>query len=227
MRAAWAAWVLAAALAAAGVPAAGAAGLGLPFPEAAVTPGATDADGFATGDARLCVSRPQPACFLMPPASSTSAPGVVYHFALKPRLRRLPLPGGGSLMLFSATYYAGGSGTLDAIAILDYRLRNGRATIVNLLPAVSATNVSDWDAWTLPGRPTYPVLVVADFIWGSTEEHFSPHFFLVSGWRWDARSGRYRQVFRYRTASRYSGQGRISVLAPERQRILEHFAQAR
>jgi hypothetical protein len=92
--------------------------------------------------------------------------------------------GGGSWVFFSATFSAGGSGTLTRLAILEYQSGEGKSgALVNLLPYVGLTNVSQHALWTVPNASPYPLLIVADFIWGSGETHFPPHHYAVEAWR--------------------------------------------
>jgi hypothetical protein len=82
----------------------------------------------------------------MPSSKAEASDSVVYEFGLDPVSKRLPLPGGGALVFFSAQFSGGGSGTLDRLAILRYEI-DGK--IVNLLPFVGVTNQSDRTVWQI------------------------------------------------------------------------------
>jgi hypothetical protein len=96
------------------------------FPRFTLANGRLDADGFPTSGAKLCVLGRRDICYQMP-SHETPAPGnVKYDFGLDPRSERLPIAGGGSWVFFSATFSAGGSGTLERLAVLRYeRDRDG------------------------------------------------------------------------------------------------------
>ena len=194
------------------------------FPHFTLAKGQLDADGFPTSGAKLCVLG-RDICYQMPPHTLPGPGKVTYDFGLAPRSERLPLAGGGSWIFFSATFSAGGSGTLERLAVLRYEGDRGSGRIVNLMPYAGATNVSDRAMWTVPGASKYPILVKADFIWGEGEGHFSQHFYTVEAWCFDPRVVRYAKAFSYRTAKKYDGgdNAPVRVLAPERQEILRRL----
>ena len=80
--------------------------------------------------------------------------------------------------------------------------------------------------WSLPAVSPYPVLLHADFIWGTGESHFEPHYFRVEAYRYDPALDRYTKVFTYQTAHKYDGGDarRVRVLVPERAEILRRMA---
>jgi hypothetical protein len=137
----------------------------------------------------------------------------------------LSLTGGGSWVFFSSTFSGGGSGTLESLAVLrfDGSLETGK--IVNLLPFVGVTNVSDRAMWTIPSASAYPILVRADFIWSDGETHFGLHFYTVEAWCFDPKADRYTKTFSYRTSKRYDGGDNkpVRVLEPERVEILRRL----
>lgn len=159
----------------------------------------------------------------MPSETDSGANGVKYEFGLELRAERLTLAGGGSWIFFSAMFSGGGSGTLTRLAVLRYAGSEGVGRIDNLLPWVGATNESEWVMWTVHEASAYPVLVVADFIWGKGETHFdTPHYYAVAAWKFDASADRYAKAFEYRTSRRYSGgdSSPIRVLQPEREEVI-------
>lgn len=107
------------------------------FPAYEVSEGALDGDGLPTSGAKICVVEPLAPCFQMPSNGGYSEGSVVYDYGLEPKAERLPMKGGGSLVLFSAQFSGGGSGTLDSLVILRHE---GVGKIVNLLPFVGITN---------------------------------------------------------------------------------------
>jgi hypothetical protein len=195
------------------------------FPPFALTEGQKDADGFPTSGAKLCVTETSDQCFQMPEYTAHEYGNMNYEFGLDPRTELLLLTGGGSWVLFSAVFSAGGSGSLTRLAVLRYEGEGGTGRIVNLLPLVGVTNASEFAMWTIPGASTYPALIDADFVWGNGETHFGRHFYTVEAWRFDPKADRYVKAFSYRTSRKYGGgdSGPIRVLGPERAEILRRF----
>ena len=199
------------------------------FPRFTVVKGQLDADGFPTSGAKLCVLGRRDICFQMPSQTLPGPSAVTYDFGLDPRSERLPLASGGSWVFFAATFSAGGSGTLERLAVLRYEGDGGESKIVNVMPFVGVTNVSDRAMWTVPSASDYPILIEADFIWGEGEGHFGEHFYTVEAWYFDPRADRYAKAFSYRTAKKYDGgdRARVRVLVPERQEILRRLVRRR
>jgi hypothetical protein len=145
------------------------------FPDFSVVQGQKDQDGFPISGAKLCLAGGKDRCYQMPSHTSDGSARVIYEFGLEPHSKILPLTSGGSWVFFSATFSAGLSGTLTRLAILEYQSGEGKSgALVNLLPYVGLTNVSQHALWTVPNASPYPLLIVADFIWGSGETHFAP-----------------------------------------------------
>ncbi len=90
------------------------------FPSFKLLSGATDSDGFPTSGAKLCLLKATGICFQMPSYNGYSGGSVTYEFGLDPVGERVPVTGDGSMILFSAQFSGGGSGTLDRLAILRY-----------------------------------------------------------------------------------------------------------
>jgi len=195
------------------------------FPRFTQKEGQLDADGLPVSGAKLCLIEKENICYQMPPETYPGSDSVTYEFGLDPHSERLHLADGGSWVFFSATYSGGGSGTLTRFAVLRYRGNGDTGRIVNLLPWVGATNVSDWAMWTVQAASAYPVLVRADFLWGEGETHFSKHFYKVEAWKFDPSVDRYVKAFEYRTSRKYDG-GDVSpirVLGPERPEIIRRL----
>jgi hypothetical protein len=193
-----------------------------PFPRFTQAAGQTDSDGLSISGAKLCILGKPGTCFQMPEHAVDSG-SVIYQFGLDPHSERLPLPSGASWVFLTATFSGGGSGTLTSLAVLRYA--KDPEKIVNLLPFVGATNVSDYAMWTIPTASAFPILVDADFVWGKGEGHFDLHFFTVEAWKFDPKSDRYAKAFSYRTSRKYPGgdPGPVQVLKPERQEILNRL----
>jgi hypothetical protein len=196
------------------------------FPRFTVIEGQLDEDGFPISGAKLCLIVSEDRCYKMPSYTSNGPGGVTYEFGLEPHSKILPLINGGSWVFFSAMFSAGGSGTLTRLAILRYQSGEGKGGIlIDLLPYIGVTNVSEYATWTIPSVSPYPVLVDADFIWGSRETHFAPHHYTVQAWRFDTATDRYKKAISYRTSKKYGGgdSGSVSVLGPERAEILRRL----
>ena len=194
--------------------------LSRPFPHFTQKEGQSDAEGFPTSGATLCVLGRPDLCFEMPLKQEDK--NLTYEFGLEPHSERLPLADGGSWVFFTAMFSGGGSGTLTRFAVLRY---TPEGKIENLLPWVGVTNVSQYAMWNLPEVSLYPVLVFADFVWGEGEIHFGSHYYTVEAWKFDPKIDHYSKVFEYRTAQKYSGGDdvRIRVLGPERQQIIRRL----
>jgi len=191
-----------------------------PFPHFTQKEGRLDADGLPISGATLCLAEMSNLCFEMP--SKQESKDLTFEFGLEPHSERLLLADGGSLVFFTAMFSGGGSGTLTRFAVLRYTL-DGK--IENLVPWAGVTNVSQYAMWNLPEASPYPLLVLADFLWGKGESHFDPHFYNLSVWKFDPKLDHYSKAFEYRTARKYSGGDSkpIRVLGPERQEILRRL----
>ena len=194
------------------------------FPRFTTAEGPRDGEGFPTSGAKLCTLEHRDICYVLP-SHALEGGHVVYDFGLDARTERLSLEQGGSWVFFSATFSAGGSGSLQRISILRFKPNDRGGTIVNLMPYVAVTNVSDRAIWFLAAASPYPLFVDADFLWGEGETHFGPHFYQVGVWRFDPSTAFYKQVLSFRTAKRYDGGdvGDVRVLRPERAEILRRL----
>jgi len=202
------------------------------FPDFTQTQGKHNRDGFPITGATLCILGQKDLCYQMPSATSADDAHVTQQFGLNPHAERYSVPGGGSWVLFSAMYYAGGSTSRTRLAMLRYQSDGTAATIVNLLPDLVVTDISDYDMWLVPQISPYPMLVDADYFWDptSTEPQSSPHNFNVTVWKFDPQQDHYVQAFTYRTTKKYLGGSRVSptgVLRPERDEILLRLMPAR
>jgi len=194
------------------------------FPRFRLRAGQVDADGLPTSGAKLCLLAQQNICYQMPSETYPNS-AVTYQFGLEPRSERLTLVDGGSWVFFSAMFSGGGSGTLTRFAVLRYEGGGKFGQVVNPIPWVGATNVSDWAMWNVPSASAYPVFIHADFIWGDGETHFAPHFYTVEAWKFDPGTDRYTKAFDYKTGRKYVGgdDGPVRVLEPEREQIVSRL----
>ena len=193
------------------------------FPPFKVIQGNVDSDGLPTSGAKLCLLKPADSCYQIPSNSGYSSDSVIYDYGINPHSERLPLKGGGSIVLFSAQFSGGGSGTLDSLAILRYE---SSGKIVNLLPFVGVTNQSDHAMWRVPQVSKFPILVTADFNWMDGETHFAKHFYTITAYRFDDQKGQYIKAFSYRTSKKYAGldeADQVNVLSLERENILRRL----
>jgi hypothetical protein len=193
------------------------------FPSFKLLSGATDSDGFPTSGAKLCLLKATGICFQMPSYNGYSGGSVTYEFGLDPVGEKVPVTGDGSVILFSAQFSGGGSGTLDRLAILRYGA-DGR--IVNLLPYVGVTNQSDRAIWQIATVSNFPILVTADFDWAEGETHFSEHRYVVKAYKFDPEKDRYLEALSYETSKKYPGLDevdRVDVLNAERAQILKRI----
>jgi hypothetical protein len=171
-----------------------------------------DADGIPRTAAQLCIgSNATRHCYAPP----TQAP----PFGLNPKTRSIRNASGTSLVLFTAESWAGGSGSLTILALLDI----SDARLKNLLPELKVTNQSEYHLWNLPSISAMPVLVTADYVWADGETHFARHRYRVTSFVYDKQAGRYLQRDQYVTGKKYPGldaADEIKVLEPERASIL-------
>ena len=188
-----------------------------------VLPGTTDSDGCEpTTPARICLGATGEAhCYAPPNDKYGDSSDEQYIFGLEPKAKVVGRLNGRDLILFTAMFSGCGSGTLTHFSLLT--VRDGE--FVNLLPKVELTNQSEYKFWTLPQISGLPVLVTADFIWGSdpNESHFAPHHYSVSVYAFDGKIGRYLRLVRYETTKKYPGlddADEIHVLGAERPIVL-------
>ncbi len=184
------------------------------FAQYRLSAGKLDSDGLPTTSAQICLGATSKGKCYTPPSEK-------YAFGLEPEAHTVAKLNGKDLILFTATFSGGGSGTLTDFALLKEQNKG----FINLLPVVQLTNQSEYRVWHLPRFSSLPVLVTADFVWGfqAKETHFAAHHFEINVYVFDAQSGRYLQRVHYVTAKKYSGlddSESIQVLDPERPAIL-------
>lgn len=154
-------------------------------------------------------------------------------FGLDPKAQIVGKLNGQNLILFAATFFAGGSGELTNFALLA--VQNGE--FVNLLPKVQLTNQSEYKFWDLPQFSSLPVLVTADFVWDlktaqssnfQQETHFAHHRYTVQAFLFDVETSRYLKRVEYITAQKYPGLDEVDsihLLDAEKETILAKLKQ--
>jgi hypothetical protein len=181
--------------------------------------GQTDSDGFPTTAARLCIGSNQKQNCYTPPSQEPP-------FALNAKAQLVMVGNGPSLILFTAESWAGGSGSLTIVALLDKR--GGR--LKNLLPKVTVSNQSEYRVWNLPSISTMPVLVMADYVWVDGETHFAHHRYRITSYVYDKQSEHYIQRDEFVTGKKYPGLDdteAVRVLNPEKATIIARIQHQR
>jgi hypothetical protein len=153
------------------------------------------------------------------------------RFGLEPEARVVTFMRDHQLLLFTARYSAGGSGALTMIALLDAQA--GR--LLNMSTGVRITEQGEFTLWTEPAISDAPLLVVADYVAGAGETHFSPHRFRVRSYVYVASStrdgtGRYVLRDEYVTDRKYPSlddSNTIDVLAHERVKVVARMSRSR
>jgi hypothetical protein len=139
-------------------------------------------------------------CFALPADSDASR--LSYFFGLDPKSERVAIDAGGSVIFFSGTFSAGGSGMVESFALLQYD-SNGKIT--NILPKVLMNDGGDRRVWKLRRVSPMPVTAFAEQIWGEGEAHYGDrHLFKVSAYVFDAQTRRYMKRMEYTTSQKYS-----------------------
>src|SRR5450756_497353 len=167
----------------------------LEFPAYKIHPGHVERSNpyFPTTNARLCLVTGQRECFTLASSVYAKHPDGDTFYGLLPKAMRVTLPSGGSLILFHANS-GGGSGSSDRFVLLRYE---SDGHLNNLLPSLILSNQSDIALWDIPSVSSMPILATADFIWEGMEAHYGRHFYQIRAYRYDPRTERYRQVFKY------------------------------
>src|SRR5581483_10341923 len=153
--------------------------------------GTTDADGFSTTPAKLCIGAEEPQRCYTPPAHNPP-------FGANAKAQEVKLGSGTSLVLFAAESTAGGSGSLVTLALLE----DHNARVRNLLPELTLSELGEYDAWMV-SNSAMPIVVTADFVWAEGEAHFGPHRYRITTYIYDGKAARYSQQDQYITTNEY------------------------
>jgi hypothetical protein len=177
-----------------------------------------NSDGFATGPATIClVSESRGRQCYTPPED-------VIPFGTAPRAEVVPLSMSEQALLFAVDSYAGGSGALTFLALLQPA--SGPALKNILPPKREFSNQGEYQLWREPSISPAPLLVVAEHILGEGEAHFSPHRFEISTYLFDLTLRRYALRDKYETGKKYPGlddADKVSVLPYEKAEVLSRL----
>jgi hypothetical protein len=83
------------------------------------------------------------------------------------------------------------------------------------LPALTLSNLGEYDAWKESNISSMPIVVTADFIWAEGEGHFAAHRYRITSYQYDEQGGTYSQRDQYVTDKAYDD----NVLQQERATI--------
>jgi hypothetical protein len=125
-------------------------------------------------------------------------------------------------VLFTSESWAGGSGSLIAVAILVERA----GKLVNLLPDVRVTNQSEYQIWNEPAISDTALVGTADYFWGEGEDHFGQHRSRISTYAFSKEVESYVLRDDYMTRRKYPGfdeAGTINVIAQEKSEIVSRL----
>lgn len=190
----------------------------IPFPPFKMYEGRLNEDGFPTTTARLCILKTD-VCYDFAQRRNAKQ----YPLGMNPEVHEVKLTLGATLELFSATFSAGGSGSITGVALLKYQ-RNGQ--LLDLTPTLNRSNQSDLKVWNVSGVSSWPVLAMADYKWMDGESHFASHFYTVRAYLFDKGSNTYVCRLSYVTVRKYPGLDKldqVTVLNPEKAVILHRL----
>jgi hypothetical protein len=172
--------------------------------------------------ARVCLA-PSGICF--------TAPNHTPPFGLTPTVAVVQLNASQQALSFTAIASGGGSGSSKMLSLLV--LRDGR--LESLSTGVTISEQGEFAIWQEPSLSSFALVVTADYIWGASETHFSPHRYRVSAYVMGALAGggELRQYFlqdEYMTSTKYPSldqAGRVAVLDRERPEVLTRLRRQR
>jgi hypothetical protein len=128
-----------------------------------------DKDGFfPEGPSTVCIDGP-------PRRQCYTAP---QDYGVKPQVEVVELSKGMPALLFSAS-----SGGVSASSLHIALLRPGKFDALdNIISVGPVSNQSEHAFWTEPEISQSPIFVVADYVWGPDETHYSEHRFVISAY---------------------------------------------
>jgi hypothetical protein len=184
-------------------------------------PGKLDAVGLPTSPARICLGAyGTDHCY--------TAPSDEYTFGLDPEAHTVAKLDGRDLILFTATFSAGGSGLLTNLALLEER----GGEFANLLPVVQLSEQSEYKLWRIPEVSSAPVLVATDFIWDfeamkasnyAQQTHFAHHRYAIKAYVFSPGTRLYEERLHFETRKKCAGlddTDRVRVLDAEKPAIV-------
>ena len=177
-----------------------------------ITTPPVDYIGSALEPATICLTSPQGQLCFKPPAG-TNLPS----FGLRPEARAVRLRPGYEGLLFTAKSSGGGSGSLHLLALLE---PGAGSNLENLLPpGLSVTEQGEYRFWDEPSISDTALLVVADYVWGDGETHFSAHYFRISSYVFNSESRHYELRDEYITGKKYPSLDEVdSITALEQEK---------
>jgi hypothetical protein len=135
---------------------------------------------------------------------------------MDPKSLKTTTASGEDLVLFSA-HTMGGSGYAYEYALLQYNDRR----LVNLLPRVRVSNISDRALWNMPEISPMPIFLTADYLW-EDGAHYGDHRYTIRAYRYDPVTSKYTQILSYDTRRTYPSAewpGTVHVVSAERGHI--------
>jgi len=187
-----------------------------------ITKSEIDLIGAPLGPATICLeSTGQRQCYT--PAKSD------VPFGLDPKVNVVSLGAGKQALLFTAVASAGGSGSSKHLALLQ----PGKGRYLNnLLPSGLSVSgeQSEYQFWSEPSISPAPLLVIADYVGGEGETHFSSHRFRISTFVLSATMPYYGLRDEYLTSTKYPSldeTDKINVLSHERAEIIARLKRQR
>lgn len=173
-----------------------------------------DKEGFfPEGPSTVCIEGP-------PNRQCYTAPE---DHGIDPQVEVVELSKGKPALLFSA-FSGGVSGSSLHLALL----RPGRLDALdNMISVGPVSNQSEHAFWTEPKVSQSPIFVVADFVWGPNESHYSEHRFVISAYVYLSSDlvddPMYYLDDKYLTLRRYDQDAGDHILISERTEILKRL----
>jgi hypothetical protein len=173
--------------------------------------GGGDGGSFPRAPATICVEAP--------PRRQCFAPEG--KFGNNPHVRIIQLNKDESAILFSAE-----SGGTSGSRIYFGLLRPGTGKDLDnlFISDAEVSNQSEHEFWNEPGLSDSLIFLMADYVWGPSESHYSDHRYMISTYvrkPSDLLDGSYYFLEdRYMTVRKYNPEGKTNILAGEKQEIL-------
>ena len=167
---------------------------------------------FPKGPASICIEAPPSRqCYTMPK-----------EFGNRPRVELVEVTKGVPALLFSAA-----TGGVSGWGIRCALLRLGKTEKLEddfALASMEFRNASQHALWNEPSISDALIFVVADFVWGGDEAHYSPHRYTISAYvRKQTQlldEPFYYLEDRYMTVRKYNPDEKTDILGPEKPEIL-------
>jgi len=176
----------------------------------------TDQDGFfPEGPSTVCIESPRQ-CYMAPKA-----------YGIDPQVKIVELTKGMNAVFFSAR-----SGGVSGRTVHFALLRPGsNGQLDTILTVDGVSNQSEYAFWTEPEISESPIFVVADYVWGPDEAHYSDHRFLISAYVLLPSDLLDEPAYflddRYMTRQKYDQDGGAQILKSERSEIISRLLKAK